>query len=68
VVTADPASVSCHAPGEVHPKTSRDLLEPLAFLLPKYVKYPALGDTVLDELVENLGAAARGTAILAPRK
>jgi hypothetical protein len=44
------------------PKPARDLLEPLAFLLPKYVKYPALGDPVLDELVENLGAAARGTA------
>jgi len=62
VATADPASVSYHAPGEVHPKTARDLLEPLAFLLPKYIKYPALGDPVLDELVENLGAAARETA------
>jgi hypothetical protein len=38
------------------------MLEPLAFLLPKYIKYPALGDPVLDELVENLGAAARKTA------
>ncbi len=62
VATADPASVSYHAPGEVHPETARELLEPLVFLLPKYIKYPALGDPVLDELVENLGAAARGTA------
>jgi hypothetical protein len=62
VATADPASVSYHAPGEVHPETARVLLEPLAFLLPKYIKYPALGDPVLDELVENLGATARETA------
>ena len=61
VATADPASVSYHAPGEVHPETARVLLEPLAFLLPKYIKYPALGDPVLDELVENLGATARET-------
>jgi hypothetical protein len=38
------------------------VLEPLALLLPKYIKYPALGHPVLDELVENLGAAAHGTA------
>jgi hypothetical protein len=38
------------------------MIEPLAFLLPKYIKYPALGDPVLDELVENLGAAVRKTA------
>jgi hypothetical protein len=39
-----------------------DLIEPLAFLLGKYVKYPALGHPVLDELVRNLRMTARGTA------
>jgi hypothetical protein len=39
-----------------------DLIEPLAFLLGKYVKYPALGHPVLDELVGNLRNTARGTA------
>ena len=39
-----------------------DLIEPLAFLLGKYVKYPALGHPVLDELVGNLRMTARGTA------
>jgi DNA-binding MurR/RpiR family transcriptional regulator len=34
----------------------------LAFLLGKYVKYPALGHPVLDELVGNLRNTARGTA------
>src|ERR1700730_2076387 len=44
------------------PEPARDLLEPLAFLLAKYIKYPALGHPVLDELVGNLRATARGTA------
>jgi hypothetical protein len=33
----------------------------LAFLLAKYVKYPALGHPVLDELVANLQVTARDT-------
>jgi hypothetical protein len=39
-----------------------DLIEPLAFLLRRYLKYPALGHPVLDELVGNLRNTARGTA------
>jgi hypothetical protein len=39
-----------------------NLLEPLAVLLTKYIKYPALGHPVLDEFVGNLRATARGTA------
>ena len=34
----------------------------MAFLLGKYVKYPALGHPVLDEIVGNLRMTARGTA------
>jgi hypothetical protein len=62
VAAARPAPDYSHAPGEARPEPARDLLEPLALLLPKYIKYPALGHPALDELVENLGAAARGTA------
>jgi hypothetical protein len=39
-----------------------DLIEPLAFLLGRYLKYPALGHPALDELVGNLRSTARGTA------
>jgi hypothetical protein len=39
-----------------------DLIEPLAFLLRRYLKYPALGHPMLDELVGNLRNTARGTA------
>jgi hypothetical protein len=39
-----------------------DLIEPLAFLLGRYLKYPALGHPVLDELLGNLRNTARGTA------
>ncbi len=62
VAAARSAPDYSYAPSEARPQPARDLLEPLALLLPKYIKYPALGDPVLDELVENLGAAARGTA------
>jgi hypothetical protein len=43
-------------------ESAGDLVEPLAFLLAKYVKFPALGHPVLDELVGNLRTSARGTA------
>jgi hypothetical protein len=38
-----------------------DLVEPLAFLLPKYIKFPALGHPVLNGIVEKLRVTARGT-------
>jgi hypothetical protein len=41
--------------------TAGDLIEPLAFLLGKYVKYPTLGHPVLNEIVGNLRMSARGT-------
>jgi hypothetical protein len=37
-------------------------LSPWLFLLGKYVRYPALGHPVLDEIVGNLRMTARGTA------
>jgi hypothetical protein len=38
-----------------------DLIEPLAFLLPKYVKFPVLDHPVLNGIVEKLRLTARGT-------
>jgi hypothetical protein len=43
-------------------ESAGDLVEPLAFLLAKCLKFPALGHPVLDELVGNLRTSARGTA------
>jgi hypothetical protein len=56
-----PASASPGAGGP-RPEPARDLLEPLAFLLAKYVRYPALGNPVLDEFEGSLRTTARGAA------
>jgi hypothetical protein len=65
------SSVAPAAPTQVPPpaacavaqdESARDLIEPLAFMLAKYVKFPTLGHPVLDELVGNLRTSARGTA------
>jgi len=39
-----------------------DLVEPLAFLLSKVVKYPATGNPRVDQLIGHLAATAHGTA------
>jgi hypothetical protein len=61
VVAEGPASASPAADGP-RPEPARDLLEPLAYLLAKYIRYPALGNPVLDEFVGSLRATARGVA------
>jgi hypothetical protein len=43
-------------------ESAGDLIEPLAFLLAKYIKFPTLGHPVLDEFVGNLRISAGGTA------
>jgi hypothetical protein len=58
---AGPASAS-PAAGGPRPEPARDLLEPLAFLLSKHIRYPALGNPVLDEFVGSLRTTARGAA------
>ena len=65
--TAAPSAAAPHAPppasfAGVSVVSAGDLVEPLAFLLGRYLKYPALGHPVLDELVGNLRNTARGTA------
>jgi len=61
VAPAPPASGPVARP--VAPMSSaRDLVEPLAYLLPEVVKFPTIGNLVVDELIGNLAATARGTA------
>jgi hypothetical protein len=63
VAPAAPAQVPSPAALAGAPADSAgDLIEPLAFLLAKYIKYPALGHPMLDEIVGNLRMSARGTA------
>lgn len=63
-LAAPPAPIQARPPAEyaVPDNSAGDLIEPLAFLLAKYVKFPALGHPVLDELVGNFRTSARGTA------
>jgi hypothetical protein len=42
--------------------SANDLAEPLAFLLSKVVKYPSVGNPLVDELISNLRTTAHGTA------
>jgi hypothetical protein len=60
--SAGPPQICSSAPFATPADSARDLIEPLAFLLAKYVKYPALGHPVLDELVGKLRVSARGPA------
>jgi len=57
-----PASASPAADGPRVEPAADDLLEPLAFLLAKYIRYPALGNPVPDEFVGSLRTTARGVA------
>jgi hypothetical protein len=63
VPAALPPRVPVPAAFESEPVDSAgDFMEPLAFLLAKYVKFPVLGHPVLDEVVGNLRVTSRGTA------
>jgi hypothetical protein len=56
-----PASAAAARPAAPM-SSARDLVEPLAYLLPKVVKFPTIGNPAVDELIGNLAATARGTA------
>jgi hypothetical protein len=63
VPAAPPVPVPVPAAFEGEPVDSAGaFMEPLAFLLAKYVKFPVLGHPVLDEFVGNLRATSRRTA------
>jgi hypothetical protein len=57
-----PVNVSTRAALAAPADSAGDLIEPLAFLLAKYVKYPTLGHPVLNEIVGKLRMSARSTA------
>jgi len=48
------------APPATAAASAGDLVEPLAFILSRVVKYPSLGSPLIDELMENLRMSARG--------
>jgi hypothetical protein len=56
-----PVNVSTRAALAAPADSAGDLIEPLAFLLAKYVKYPTLGHPVLNEIVGKLRMSARST-------
>jgi hypothetical protein len=60
--SADQAQIYLRTPSATPTDSASDLIEPLAFLLGKYVRYPALGHPVLDDLVAKLRVSARGPA------
>jgi hypothetical protein len=49
-------------------ESAADVFEPLAFAFAKYVRFPALGNPVLDQFVGGLKASAQGTADDAVRR
>jgi hypothetical protein len=56
------AQIYSPAPSATATDSASDLIEPLAFLLGKYIRYPALGHPLLDDLVAKLRVSARGPA------
>jgi hypothetical protein len=49
-------------------ESAADVFEPLAFAFAKYVRFPALGNPVLDQFVGGLTASAQGTGDDAVRR
>jgi hypothetical protein len=56
------APTSPRAFGAESNESAGDLFEPLAFAFAKYVRFPELGNPVLDQFVGSLRASAQGTA------
>jgi hypothetical protein len=58
----NPLSVSNASTAAITGASASDLVEPLAFFLSKYFKFPTLGNPVVDELIGNLRVSAQGAA------
>jgi len=58
---ARPLAASPAAIPAVPTASATELVEPLAFFLSRYVKYPSFGNPIVDELLGNLKATANGT-------
>jgi hypothetical protein len=59
---AEQAQMYSPAPSPAPTDSANDLIEPLTFMLGKYVRFPAWGNPVLDDLVRKLRVSARGPA------
>jgi hypothetical protein len=42
--------------------SASDLIEPLGFMLSRFLRFPTIGNPVVDELIGNLASTARGSA------
>ena len=49
-------------------ESANDLFGPLAFVFAKYLRFPVLGNPVLDQILGSLRASAEGTADDAVRR
>jgi hypothetical protein len=68
VAQASPARVPPETGAFPADELAADLFDPLVFAFGKYVKFPSLGNPVLDQFVGSLKASARGTADDAVRR
>lgn len=68
VAQASPARVPPDTGAFPADELAADLFDPLVFAFGKYVKFPSLGNPVLDQFVGSLKASARGTADDAVRR
>jgi hypothetical protein len=65
---ASPARVPPETAAFQADESAADLFEPLAFAFAKYVRFPVLGNPILDQFVGSLKASAGGTADEAVRR
>jgi hypothetical protein len=49
-------------PPETSPASANDLVEPMAFVLSRVVKFPTIGNPALDEMIGRLRTTAQGAA------
>jgi hypothetical protein len=61
VAEPPPSAYSWVPPTAAPAASANDLVEPLALLLSKVVRYPSIGYPVVDELIGSLRATAHGT-------
>jgi hypothetical protein len=65
---ASPTTRAPHArdhawmPPETSPASANDLVEPMAFVLSRVVKFPTIGNPALDEMIGRLRTTAQGAA------
>jgi len=57
-----PVRAPMSVPAVASTTSASDLIEPLGFILSRYLRFPTIGNPVVDELIGNLASTARGSA------